>query len=178
MPIADLDAIPEIRSDIIARVPKTLAVSRRIVPYALEGQALLVALVDPTNREILAELRSAVKGEVRGGVALPESIDRALARYYGVEPRGSGAAVGKLVELILLQSRKDRATEVHLELRDGALRVFERIDGALRELKPPPPPHLAPAILAHVKGQDGRFEVISTLASGSGESEVLRLRPY
>jgi len=101
-----------------------------------------------------------------------------------------------LVNLILLEAIRARASDVHIEPFETELRIKYRIDGVLHE-QSPPPKHLQPAIISRIKimaganiaerfvPQDGhitlRFEGrkidlrVSTIPTLYGESVVLRI---
>jgi len=104
--------------------------------------------------------------------------------------------VVRLLNLILLQAIKDRASDIHLEPFEDRFRVRYRVDGVLYEMMPPPL-HLASALISRVKvmsnlnisetrvPQDGRIELniagraidlrVSTLPTAYGESVVMRV---
>jgi general secretion pathway protein E len=118
-----------------------------------------------------------------------EAIDdlRALA---------SQAPVIKLVNVILLEALRLRASDVHLESTAQGLRVRYRIDGVLQEVSNPPRQYQA-AVISRIKimanlniaerrlAQDGRIRLrlsdreldlrVSTLPTLHGESVVLRI---
>ncbi|MBL1216735.1 MAG: type II/IV secretion system protein [Planctomycetes bacterium] len=101
-----------------------------------------------------------------------------------------------LVNLIILEAIKSRASDVHIEPFERELKIKYRIDGILHE-QTPPPKHLQPAIISRIKimaamniaerfvPQDGhitlRFEGrkvdlrVSTVPTLYGESVVLRI---
>jgi type IV pilus assembly protein PilB len=76
----------------------------------------------------------------------------------------------KLLNLVLLQAIKDRASDIHFEPFENEFKMRYRIDGVLYEMVPPPK-HLGPAITSRVKvmanldiaerrlPQDGRIEL-------------------
>ncbi|MEK6701815.1 MAG: GspE/PulE family protein [Planctomycetota bacterium] len=104
--------------------------------------------------------------------------------------------VMKLVNLVLLQAIKDRASDIHFEPFETEFKMRYRIDGVLYEMVPPPK-QLGPAITSRVKvmanldiaerrlPQDGRIELtlggrpvdlrIAVLPTMHGESVVLRV---
>lgn len=82
MEVADLDE-EEVDPAVIALVPKTFAATYRVVPVGQEAGVIVVALADPMNPTVLEDLRFMLNLEVRGAVATPEAIDRAITRYYG-----------------------------------------------------------------------------------------------
>jgi type II secretion system protein E len=108
----------------------------------------------------------------------------------------SEAPIIKLVNLILTQAIKDRASDIHIESFETTLKVRYRVDGVLHEIAPPPR-HLQAAIISRLKimadlniaerrlPQDGRIKIvmggkevdlrISCLPTIFGESVVMRV---
>ncbi|GDX99272.1 type IV fimbrial assembly protein PilB [Phycisphaerae bacterium] len=104
--------------------------------------------------------------------------------------------VVKLLNLVLLQAIKDRASDIHFEPFEDEFKMRYRIDGVLYEMVPPPK-QLGPAIISRVKvmadldiaerrlPQDGRVELtvggkpvdlrIAILPTIHGESCVMRV---
>jgi len=104
--------------------------------------------------------------------------------------------VRKLVNLVLLQAIKDKASDIHFEPFEDEFKIRYRIDGILYEMMPPPA-HIAPAISSRIKvmanldiaerrmPQDGRIELsvnnqpidlrVSVLPTMFGESVVMRV---
>jgi type IV pilus assembly protein PilB len=104
--------------------------------------------------------------------------------------------VVKLINLVLLQAIKDRASDIHFEPFEDEFKMRYRIDGVLYEMVPPPK-HLGPAITSRVKvmanldiaerrlPQDGRIELqvggnpvdlrVAILPTMHGESCVMRV---
>jgi type IV pilus assembly protein PilB len=78
--------------------------------------------------------------------------------------------IRKLINLVLLQAIKDKASDIHFEPFEGEFKMRYRIDGVLYEMMPPPA-HIAPAISSRIKvmanldiaerrlPQDGRIEL-------------------
>jgi len=115
-----------------------------------------------------------------------------MTRTIGIED----APVVKLVNLIIADAIKERATDIHFEIFDEGMVVRFRIDGVLQEMmRPPKASH--PGIVSRVKiisklniaekrlPQDGRFTIrtaekeidvrVSVLPTIAGEKIVLRL---
>jgi general secretion pathway protein E len=108
----------------------------------------------------------------------------------------SDAPIIKLVNHILSQSIKARASDVHIEPYQDSFKVRYRVDGILYDLLTPPK-WIQPALISRIKvmaklniaekrlPQDGRFEVkigdqkidvrVSTLPTSHGERVVMRL---
>ncbi|MGN6507245.1 MAG: GspE/PulE family protein [Tepidisphaeraceae bacterium] len=140
--------------------------------------------------EVLGELGSDeslkdLKG--RGG----ESID-----LDTLKDAADSNPVRKLINLVLLQAIKDKASDIHFEPFEDEFKMRYRIDGVLYEMMPPPN-HIAPAISSRIKvmanldiaerrmPQDGRIELnvnnqpidlrVSVLPTMFGESVVMRV---
>ena len=104
--------------------------------------------------------------------------------------------VRKLINLVLLQAIKDKASDIHFEPFETEFKMRYRIDGVLYEMMPPPA-HIASAISSRIKvmsnldiaerrvPQDGRIELnvnnqpvdlrVSVLPTMFGESVVMRV---
>jgi len=102
----------------------------------------------------------------------------------------------KLLNLVLLQAIKDKASDIHFEPFEEEFKIRYRIDGVLYEMVPPPA-YLGPAIVSRVKvmanldiaerriPQDGRVELVvggnpvdlrvAVLPTMHGESVVMRV---
>ena len=104
--------------------------------------------------------------------------------------------VKKLLNLVLLQAIRDKASDIHFEPFENEYKMRYRIDGVLYEMVPPPK-HIAAAISSRIKvmanldiaerrlPQDGRISLtvqgnpvdlrVSVLPTMFGESVVLRV---
>jgi len=113
-----------------------------------------------------------------------------------VEEMANAAPVRKLLNYILYQAIRDRASDIHLEPFEDEFKIRYRVDGVLYELEAPPL-HLATALISRVKvmsgldisetrvPQDGRIDLaiggrpvdlrVSTLPTMFGESCVMRV---
>jgi type IV pilus assembly protein PilB len=118
-----------------------------------------------------------------------EDIETAAAQ-------GEDAPAVKLVNIMLLRALKEKASDVHIEPGEGAVRVRFRVDGALYEVMRPPS-SLLPAISSRLKilssldiaerfsPQDGKFQIkfesrkidfrLSILPVVGGEKCVMRI---
>ncbi len=125
--------------------------------------------------------------DVEGG--RPEDIG-------GGEEDPNAAPVVKLLNMILVQAVRDRASDIHLEPFEKEFKVRYRVDGVLYEMMPPPI-QIARSLISRVKvlsnldiaetrlPQDGRIELtiggqpidlrVSTLPTMHGESVVMRV---
>ncbi len=135
--------------------------------------------------------------EIEGELPL-EKFTEATAEDDVVTLRelASEAPVVKLLNLILIQAIKDRASDIHFEPFENEFKVRYRVDGILYEMIPPPK-HLALALTCRIKvlsnlniaerrlPQDGRIQLsvlgrnvdirVSCLPTAFGESVVMRV---
>jgi len=203
-----------------------LAHELKVLPLFRIGDVLTVAMVDPGDITVIDRIHAHTGLEVEPAIATEEEIVSAIEYYYGVpktldtsldqvlqeivqeEPeeqrsaaeelkaKAEEAPVIKLVNLIIAQAIRDRASDIHIEPEERHLRVRYRIDGILHEAFQPPK-HLQAAITSRIKilaqmdiaetrvPQDGRFQVrldnrevdirVSTLPTVYGENIVMRI---
>jgi type IV pilus assembly protein PilB len=131
----------------------------------------------------------------QGGLELPTESSETID-LESIEEMAGAAPVRRLLNLVLLQAIKDRASDVHFEPFEDEFKIRYRIDGVLYEMVPPPK-HLALAITSRIKvmsnldiaerrmPQDGRIELnvsgrqvdlrVSVLPTMFGESVVMRV---
>ncbi|RKY24770.1 MAG: type II secretion system protein GspE [Planctomycetota bacterium] len=136
-------------------------------------------------------------GEIQG--------DRFLAEFDGrnqsidldeLKELSESNPVKKLLNLVLLQAIRDKASDIHFEPFENEYKMRYRIDGVLYEMIPPPK-HIAAALSSRIKvmanldiaerrlPQDGRISLtvqgnpvdlrVSVLPTMFGESVVLRV---
>ncbi len=168
--------------EIKARLCSADDLQKAIDRYYPEGeQESITGLIDE-----LSDDEDLAKFSGRG-----ESIDLAeLKEMMELNP------VKKLLNLVLLQAIKDKASDIHFEPFEEEYKVRYRIDGVLYEMVPPPR-YIAMAISSRIKvmanldiaerrmPQDGRIELmlkgnpidlrVSVLPTMFGESVVLRV---
>jgi len=222
MPFVSLSEmkIPEAVLDLVA--PSSAEVHRAIPCERCEDGSVVVAVADLENLSALDDLRYRLGVDVAGALTTDEEIERILEKYYRKKQEsldellndlkklrpeevrdeadgGGGPSHGpvvKLLELVLVQAIKDRASDVHFEPFEDNFKIRYRVDGSLYELVPPPK-QLAPAIASRIKvmaglkiaerrlPQDGRITAriagrqvdlrVSTLPTVFGESVVVRI---
>ena len=207
-------------ADALALVPEAVARKFQIMALRINDGVLDVALGDGSNlgtRDALTRLD--VKA-VNIYLASPEDVLTAQNTHYRVLSEhddqvkqfwDSSAAVEavaavvnatdeapviQLVNKILTQAMRDRASDIHLEPTDGRLRVRYRVDGALREVLSLPAA-AGPEVVSRIKimaemdiverrrPQDGQLQMtidgarvdvrVATAATIWGETAVLRL---
>jgi len=208
----------------LAKIDGSTARAFGIIPVKLEPDQLWVALSDPLNVALLDDLAFTAGVPVKGVVADPAAVQSAVDKHYqesadlgrgkikelvdelqqaggridleDSKAMAAAAPVVKLLNYILYQAIRDKASDIHLEPFETEFKIRYRVDGSLYELEAPPP-HLAQALIARVKvmseldiaetrmPQDGRIELtvggrsvdlrVSTLPTMYGESTVMRI---
>ena len=212
--------------ELISSVSRTVAKRYRVIPIHRHGNHLAVALSDPSDLNTIDSLQHILRVELEPKVATEEEIDAALKKYYGADESDLGkmiqditegevevglpkageaedgatvdadAPIIKLVNSIIVEAFKMRASDIHLEPMGKTFRVRYRIDGVLHEMKSPPK-RLQAAIISRLKiqsnmsiaekriPQDGRIQSqvggkmidlrVSCLPTNHGESIVMRI---
>ncbi|MBL7085395.1 MAG: Flp pilus assembly complex ATPase component TadA [Candidatus Omnitrophica bacterium] len=169
----DINPIVASESDILQTIDKFYgekSLLKEAISKSYETEAGTIEVAGPSEEESL-------------------SLDTLIAK-------AEEAPVVKLVDLILRQAIKDRASDIHIEPFRERISIRYRIDGVLYEI-PPPARHLLLAIVSRIKilakldiaekrlPQDGAFIVkienkiidlrVSSIPTVHGEKVVLRI---
>ncbi len=147
----------------LKKVEPGLARAKGILPLALKGRQLTVAMANPLDTEVIDELRfrsgchvevvvappSAVAQGVRDvyGGELPELLDRlgSLAAPDGrgelrvLEQEASAAPIVRIVDHLISTAIDSRASDIHIETLGAGSRVRLRVDGRLATATELPP---------------------------------------
>ncbi|MDZ4169045.1 MAG: ATPase, T2SS/T4P/T4SS family [Coriobacteriia bacterium] len=134
-----------------------LRVCRRhaMIPIALEGETLTVAMADPLDIEAVDDAQLMTGYHVLAVVAAATQIRLAIEKYVAgadvlqeleLVERGndsvdvvasgdddSGVAVVRVVNQIIREAVLERASDIHFEPDEQGIRVRYRVDGVLRE---------------------------------------------
>jgi type IV pilus assembly protein PilB len=159
-----------------AELSESLARGLTAVPLGRDEDGALVVAVANPSPAVLAELQTAVAGPLVVRVAPPAQVRRrldvvyrtlarvaeqveaftatggseAVVRRADLDGEGDDAPVVQVVNMILTQALRDRASDVHLEPQEGRVRVRYRIDGALHEVLSLPAA-MGPALASRLK---------------------------
>jgi general secretion pathway protein E len=215
-----------IDGEVLSRVPIHFARRHKLVPVRQDEDGVRVALADPLALEVLDDLRVSLGMAVWPALSPEAEINQTINRLYheagesaeqvladleaSEDDRSiqeldesedlldatSDAPVIKLVNTILSQAVRVRASDIHIEPYQRELKVRYRVDGVLYNSFTPPR-NLHSAIVSRIKvmakmniaekrlPQDGRIQIkiadrdfdlrISTLPTSFGERMVLRL---
>jgi type IV pilus assembly protein PilB len=215
---ADLDdIIPEEQA--LLALPEHLARRYQVIPLAMQNDKLRVGMVDPLDVVALDDVRHFTGHDIEPVVishdcflqmvnqypALDESV-QAIIREIRPDPEEMALAnlsklteeapVVRLVNSIILQAIRQRASDIHIEPQETRLRIRYRIDGILYNIMTPPK-RLQATIISRVKimaemdiaeqrrPQDGRIGLkvegrdidlrVSTIPTVMGESVAMRI---
>ncbi|MCK5083070.1 MAG: type II/IV secretion system protein, partial [Candidatus Omnitrophica bacterium] len=210
-------------------VPLKFASYYKFMPVKIENRVLTVAVAYPLDIKTQDEIRTQLGYEVEMVLAFESDINDMLKIHYGlaadtinkiisktsqkqieasraetevedIEKIAEEESVTKLVNQIILEAYKRRATDIHIEPYRGKVRLRYRIDGVLHNAPVPPEmTHFYSSILSRMKiisnlniierrlPQDGRATVkvqnqmidlrISSVPTPYAESLVIRLLP-
>lgn len=212
--------------DVARLIPEEICRRHKVVPLERKDNQLFIAMADPLNVFAIDHLRLTTGLVVQPRVATESAIQATIEKIFGVDksvkeameqtedlsPLSLGteeelateelqeiadqAPIVRLVNLIITQAVRERATDIHLEPRKTDVAVRYRVDGLLHNSRLLPR-HLHPAITSRLKilsqmniaerriPQDGRIPLnvdgreidlrVSTLPTIFGEKVVMRI---
>lgn len=216
--------------EIFKHIPVKFATYYKFFPIRHEGGKLVIAASRVLDIHTLDEMRFALGFEIDLCFAMENDIEEMLQKYYGlaadtvekilsetppnerpaamahvqevedIEKLAATPSVAHVVNQIILDAYKKRASDIHLEALTTGIRLRYRIDGLLQEA--PVPKELKDffsPMLSRIKimsnlnvaerrlPQDGKFRVktqdetldlrVSFIPTAHGESAVLRILP-
>ena len=222
--VTDLGQLP-IAPEIVRSLPRAVAERSNLLILEREGNRVVVATSDPTNVVAIDDVKLYTDAlDVKVLVATETQVRDHLARAWSLsedssdvstmfeeidspnpddlrdDPTASteSAPIVKLVDVILADAVRARASDVHVEPQAGELRIRYRVDGLLRDVMTVPRNAAAWTVsrIKIVSGldiaerrrpQDGRAKLsvdgatvaarVSTLPTLHGEKAVIRLLP-
>ena len=218
----------DIQPETLESMPSKLVHRRALMPIARDNGTLTVATSDPFDVYSLDELQTLTGLIVRPVLASPREIARLIKTHFGVGGQtvnalvqereqeqvelledieaddselakmAQEASVVKLVNEILIEAANERASDIHIEPAENALRIRYRVDGILQtQSLPPEISRFQSAIISRIKimsrlniaekrlPQDGRIKMrvqnreidvrVSIIPMSHGEGVVMRL---
>ncbi|HWB19400.1 MAG TPA: ATPase, T2SS/T4P/T4SS family [Phycisphaerales bacterium] len=157
MPIVDLNSM-EVAEDVLKALPPKFVFKKRCVPIARNNGTLRIATADPFELTSFDELRLVTGLSIELVLADERDVSKFIRTHYGVagdtlEALAEGstpqtvevtsstdadeveqaqeASVIRLVNDLMLEAIKERATDVHIEPYEDRLIIRYRIDGLL-----------------------------------------------
>lgn len=99
LPVTDADQIMDVPPKIIKLIPREIAERYRVIPLALEGRRLTLAMADPTNLKGLDEIAFRTGFIIRPTVVAEVRMVHALERHYVVERERRYIHASKKIEV-------------------------------------------------------------------------------
>ncbi len=214
----------KIEPEVLELVPEHIAKKYHVFPVGKQGKRLMLAMLDPTDVYALDELRLTLNLEIQPVIVTEEDMNQAFSNYFGIsgsvsevfkdldvqieedeaDDQASGdleamveeAPIVRLVNLLITQAVKDRASDIHLEPTEKELVIRYRVDGRLKKIMTSPKNTQA-AIISRIKiisgmniaekrlPQDGRIQMrvegipvdlrVSCIPTVFGEKVVMRI---
>ncbi|MEX2217329.1 MAG: GspE/PulE family protein [Phycisphaerales bacterium] len=177
MPVVDM-ATMVVEAKVLEALPARLVYKQNCVPISRDNGALTVATSDPFELSVLDELRLLTGCNIELVLADEDDLHKFIRANYGVggdtlgemaqadgekpanlegaDPgeieQAQEASVIKLVNDLLIEAIKERATDVHIEPYERELVVRYRIDGILQRANVPSSIHrFGAAIISRLK---------------------------
>ncbi|MFQ5455899.1 MAG: type II secretion system ATPase GspE [Nitrospirota bacterium] len=218
--------VSRIQKDLLVNVPITFAKRYTLIPIQRDDDKILVAVSNPMNISAIDDLRLILKENIKVGISSSRSIlnsinlvydrlsdtaeqvieDMSEENLYQIaselhEPEDllevtDEAPIIRLINSLLFQAVKDRASDIHFEPFERELLVRYRIDGILYNIITSPK-RMQSSIISRIKvmaglniaekrlPQDGRIGIkiagkevdirVSVIPTAHGERVVLRL---
>ena len=224
IPLVDLSEI-QIDIELLREMPSKVVHRDRVIPIDRHNGTIRVATNNPFNLYAFDELRMLMGAKIETVLATGEEIARVIKEHYGVggqtvesmigdsavevvagmDPENADlieqaqeATVVKLVNEILLEAIRDRASDIHIEPHENDLKIRYRIDGVLHTTNVPPEiRRFQAAIVSRIKilsnlniaekrlPQDGGFKIkaqnrdidlrVSIIPTAFGGAVVMRI---
>ncbi|MDD5348068.1 MAG: ATPase, T2SS/T4P/T4SS family, partial [Candidatus Omnitrophica bacterium] len=227
VPIIDL-RVTLVEKAVIEKVPQKIVNYYKFLPLRLSDRTLTIAVSYPLDTKTQDEIRTQLGFDLEVCLVPGQDLAEGMNKYYNVTTQtveklassvpaqeGAGgeqervedieklagdASIIKLVNQIILEAYRKRATDIHIEPYRNRVSLRYRVDGILYE-EPVPPEirNFINSIISRIKimsnlniverrlPQDGRAVVkvaeqvldlrISTIPTPFGESVVIRILP-
>lgn len=219
IPYLDLET-SQIEASLVQLIPESIARKYKILPLFKIGNSLNVGMVNPSDIVAIDNVRRLIPdANIEAILVSDKGMEKTLDAYYGVgttasriakildegskKTRAPGlvesadeAPVIKLIDSLILEAVKSRASDIHIEPEQRTLRIRYRVDGLLQEVDLLPK-KLQDSVISRVKilanmdiaetrsAQDGRINMrlesrdldirVSTFPTIYGENVVMRL---
>jgi len=211
--------------EVISLISEKAALRFKLIPISKNDDELIIAMANPLDVYAIDFIRAHTKiKKIKSLLASEEDVLNAITNYYELgeyddiieklgaeivfkeeeeeedskrlEAISKEAPIIQLVNMLIVQGVKDRASDVHIEPNEKGLLIRFRIDGMLHDIRTLPNT-IKSAVISRVKilakmdiaerrlPQDGRFQVkfgtrevdlrVSTIPTVLGEKVVLRL---
>ncbi|HEY8464573.1 MAG TPA: ATPase, T2SS/T4P/T4SS family [Bacillota bacterium] len=215
----------QIEPEVLALVPENLVRKYKVFPVEKIQDRLVLGMMDPTDIFALDDLRLTLDMEIQPVIITEEDLNQAINKYYGIsnsvkevfkdledieietvgaeEPAADEvqnaideAPIVRLVNLVISQAVKERASDIHIEPTEREVVIRYRVDGRLKQ-EMTSPKNTQAAIISRIKimsgmniaekriPQDGRIQIkvdqvavdlrVSSVPTVFGEKIVMRI---
>jgi len=220
IPVIDMGLIhPPL--ELLRKIPESSARNYVLIPVEQSNGRVHVAMADPLDLAAVDELATMLSCDIDVSIATESQIMDTIDHYYGVlnyqdkamrfaftNTRATGlqneiidnsshvAPIAGLLEAIIRQAIRDRASDIHIEPGEKNLRIRFRIDGVMFD-SDSPSKNVESALVSRIKvianmdisdtriPQEGRFKMtvdsrklefrVSSFPTIYGESVVMRM---
>ena len=211
--------------EVISLISEKAALRFKLIPISKNNDELIIAMANPLDVYAIDFVRDHTKiKNIKSLLASEEDVINAITNYYELgeyddiierlgeeivfkeeeeeedskklEAISKEAPIIQLVNMLIVQGVKDRASDIHIEPNEKGLLIRLRVDGMLHDIRTLPNT-IKSAVISRIKilskmdiaerrlPQDGRFQVkfgtrevdlrVSTIPTVFGEKVVLRL---
>jgi len=211
--------------EVISLISEKAALRFKLIPLSKSDDELVIAMANPLDVYAIDFVRDHTKiKRIKSLLASEEDVLNAITNYYELgeyddiieklgtevvfkedeeeedskklEAISKEAPIIQLVNMLIVQGVKDRASDIHIEPNEKGLLIRFRVDGMLHDIRALPNT-IKSAVVSRIKilakmdiaerrlPQDGRFQVkfgtrevdlrVSTIPTVLGEKVVLRL---
>lgn len=136
-------------------IPEEMARKYMLIPMDIINNALIVVMADPEDIRTIEDIKVQAKMRVEVALGVRSDIEQAINIYYRsssaiekqvskFEPKPekrpketivtATTPIAEMLELLIEQAVKDRASDIHIEPQEDRLRIRYRIDGILHDI--------------------------------------------
>jgi general secretion pathway protein E len=162
-------AVPKVKTSalhLLTTIPISYAKENLAVPLEIDGQTIHLAVVDPSNNQILNDLSVLTGCRIIPCLAEPDKLIEAINQAYETLSGGGDSSISdigqgdmeldeslqiedlldtsdeapiiRFVNSLLTQAYRQRASDIHIEPFETEVVVRYRVDGILYEVQRPP----------------------------------------
>lgn len=189
----------QINKDVLKTIPEVVARKSQIIAFQHDDKGLSLAMADPSDEEIINQLKKKLGIDIIKYYATEREISQALTLYKeGISetlndliPAISGASdktlkeapITRIVQKLFEYALDNRASDIHIEPQRDQTIVRFRIDGVLHDIVTLPK-NLHEEIVSRIKvlshlrtdehqaAQDGKLQIIYGQSMGEGDGAV------
>jgi type IV pilus assembly protein PilB len=174
-PFVDLAEVA-VNSEVVHTLSEAFCRRKRLIPFALHGEEVHIAMADPLDLATVDDLRARLDRKVQPFLALKDDLEAAINRAYSGQHKfdkiieemakaplpepditvdelmglAEDRPIIQLVNSIVDGAIQSGASDIHIEPQEFSVRLRYRIDGLLYDQSPIPKHHQA-AVVSRIK---------------------------